>query len=82
VTNESDRSEDEGEDDADVPEEIETVLEDLFQGLQDRVSSRTRSRKAIYTCVRILSCGGLPQKVSRGSQNVFQRNVLVKSSIL
>lgn len=36
VTDEPDRSEDEGEDDADVPEEIETVLEDLFQGLQDR----------------------------------------------
>jgi hypothetical protein len=50
VTDEPDRSEDEGEDDADVPEEIETVLEDLFQGLQDRVSSRTRSRKAIHTC--------------------------------
>lgn len=43
VANESDRSEDEGEDDADVPEEIETVLEDLFQGLQDRVSSGTRT---------------------------------------
>jgi tubulin-specific chaperone D len=52
VTNESDRSEDEGEDGADVPEEIETVLEDLFQGLQDRVSSRTRSRKAIHLCAR------------------------------
>jgi hypothetical protein len=50
VTNESDHSEDEGEDDAEVPEEIETVLEDLFQGLQDRVGSRTIFRKAIHTC--------------------------------
>jgi hypothetical protein len=50
VTNESDHSEDDGDDDADVPEEIETVLEDLFQGLQDRVSSKTISRKAIHTC--------------------------------
>jgi hypothetical protein len=50
VTNESDRSEDEGEDDVDVPEEIEAVLEDLFQGLQDRVSSRTGSREAIHMC--------------------------------
>jgi tubulin-specific chaperone D len=52
VANESNRSDDEGEDDADVPEEIEAVLEDLFRGLQDRVGSRTGSRKAIhmYAC--------------------------------